>query len=299
MRGKIALEEAYEMAGMTAKSEHEADLYIHPDHRDRYIRQISDITGERVERSDAGGIGYTIISLTVPGCQGITDQAEAERHATETNNWAAEQIKGKRDRLGAFACLSMHDPVQAGQELTRCVKELGFHGALVCDFQHSGPDGETWKFYDQPEYDVFWKVLCELDVPLYIHPAAPTGLVYKMRYAQRKYLVGPPLSFANGVNLHVLGLITNGVFDRFPKLKIIIGHLGEHIPFDLWRINHWLRDVEAPLAASKGDVMCKQSIYHYFKTNIVSSHTISKPSICDNACLSCDLLTIANVVGHN
>jgi 2,3-dihydroxybenzoate decarboxylase len=91
-------------------------------------------------------------------------------------------------------------------------------------------------FYDQPNYDAFWKVVCELDVPIYIHPAAPMGQYYQQQYAQRKYLVGPPLSFANGVSLHLLGLITNGVFDRFPKLNIIIGHLGEHIPFDFWRI---------------------------------------------------------------
>lgn len=268
MFGKIALEEAYERTGMEEKSAGEALLYISPSDRKRYMRQISDINDERVKLSNAHGIGYTVVSLTVPGIQGIANKVEAERIAMETNNWVAEQIKDHRDRLGAFACLSMHDPVQAGQELRRCVKELGFHGALLCNFQHAGPDGETYLFYDQPEYDAFWKVLVELDVPLYIHPSAPTGVVYEKLYAQRHYLIGPPLSFANDVSLHILGLITNGVFDRFPTAKVIIGHQGEHIPFDFWRINHWFEDVKKPISVEEGGIMCKKTIYDYFKTNI-------------------------------
>ncbi|KAF4301657.1 putative amidohydrolase family protein [Botryosphaeria dothidea] len=86
MLGKIALEEAYEMTGMEAKSMREAKLYIHPNDRDRYMRQISDINDERVRLADAHGIGYTIVSLTVPGIQGIADKAEAERRATEVND---------------------------------------------------------------------------------------------------------------------------------------------------------------------------------------------------------------------
>ncbi|KAF2145289.1 uncharacterized protein K452DRAFT_284666 [Aplosporella prunicola CBS 121167] len=282
MLGKIALEEAYERAGMEEKSAREAALYLEPSDRARYMRQISDINDERVKLSDAHGIGYTIVSLTVPGIQGRHEQADAERAATETNDWVAGQIAGKRDRLGAFAALSMHDPVQAGQELRRCVTQLGFHGALLCDFQHAGPDGETYLFYDQPQYDAFWEVVTELDVPVYIHPAAPSGIVYEKLWAQRKWLIGPPLSFANGVNLHLMGMIVNGVFDRHPKLKIIVGHLGEHLPFDFWRINHWLEDVKKPIAKEQGhERMCKKTIYDYFKQNIwlttsghYSTHTL-------------------------
>lgn len=175
----------------------------------------------------------------------------------------------------------MRDPSQAAQELTRAVKELGFHGALLNDFQHAGPNGETYLFYDQPKYDPFWKVVTELDVPVYLHPAAPSDVVYEKLYDERKYLIGPPLSFANGVNLHLLGLITNGVFDRHPKLKLIVGHLGEHIPFDFWRINHWFEDVKKPLAKAQGGVMCEKTIYDYFKRNIwlttsghFSTHTL-------------------------
>ncbi len=100
-------------------------------------------------------------------------------------------------------------------------------------------------------------------------------------YAQRKYLVGPPLSFANGVSLHLLGIITNGVFDRYPALKIIVGHLGEHLPFDFWRTNHWLVDVEQPLAHAARDTICEQDLYFYFRKNmwITTSGHFSTPTL--------------------
>lgn len=101
------------------------------------------------------------------------------------------------------------------------------------------------------------------------------------RYAQRKYLIGPPLSFANAVSLHLLGIITNGVFDRFPTLKVIVGHLGEHLPFDFWRTNHWLVDVEQPLAKKAGDIICEHDLYYYFKKNIwlTTSGHFSTPTL--------------------
>lgn len=268
MKGKVALEEAYEIPSKAGQSRAQAALYIAPNDLDRYLRQIKSMTTERLEISDSHGIGYTIVSLTVRGIQGIADKAEAEKHATEVNDYIAGEIKGHRDLLGAFACLSMHDPAQAAAELRRCVTEHGFHGALLNDYQHSGPRGETYLFYDQPAYDTFWKTCVELDVPIYIHPNAPHDVMYDKLYAQRKYLIGPPLSFANGVSLHLLGIISNGVFDRFPKLKIIVGHLGEKLPFDFWRISHWFEDVERPLAEKAGDTFAEKTLLHYFKTNV-------------------------------
>lgn len=268
MLGKVSLEEAFELPRLLESSKEQAALYIAPQNADRYIEQIQNVKGNRLTLSNKHGIGYTIMSLTVPGVQGIYVQTEAEDYATEVNDYIAREVSSHRDRLGAFASLSMHDPIQAGKELTRCVKELGMHGALLNDLQHAGPDGETYLFYDQPEYDVFWKVVCDLDVPIYIHPLGPMGIYYEQQYKQRKYLIGPPMSFANGVSLHILGMITNGVFDRFPKLKIIIGHLGEHLPGDFWRISHWFEHCSRPLAMQRGEVFGKKSLLDYFKQNI-------------------------------
>lgn len=108
-------------------------------------------------------------------------------------------------------------------------------------------------------------------------------------YKDRAALIGPVLSFANNVSVHLLGMIVNGVFDRHPKLKVIIGHLGEHIPFDMWRINHWIEDSEccdqrkagkrwnadacrcpppATVHKQRGSVSMKKTIRDYFSENI-------------------------------
>ncbi|KAI8143590.1 amidohydrolase family protein [Fennellomyces sp. T-0311] len=264
MRGKIALEEAFntpEIAEASKKAT--GDTYIDPARIPDYEHRIVDILDTRLKDKDTYGIGYTILSHTVPGVQGIADKAEAEKTATHVNDYIADKIKNHRNRFGAFATLSMHDPKQAGEELRRVVTKYGFHGALLNDIQHSGPDGDDLLYYDQPEYDAFWKVVCELDVPIYIHPAAPQGTLYEKQYKNRDYLIGPPLSFANGVSLHLLGLVSNGVFDRFPKLQIIVGHLGEHIPFDIWRIHHWFEDIEKPRG-----MVAKKTLKEYFDQNI-------------------------------
>ncbi|CDS05966.1 hypothetical protein LRAMOSA08494 [Lichtheimia ramosa] len=261
MLGKIALEEAFNLPDIAEASKEDTKIFVTD--IDRYMSDVVDITGQRLQRKDQWGVGYTILSHTVPGVQGESDPASAEKMATRINNYIADKIKNHRKRYGAFATLSMHDPKQAGEELTRCVKELGFHGALLNDVQHAGPDGETLLYYDHPRYDALWKVVCELDVPIYIHPAPPQGVIYEKQYKDRRYLIGPPLSFANNVSLHLLGMISNGVFDRFPKLQVIVGHLGEHIPFDFWRINHWFEDIEKPLG-----MVAKRTLRDYFQDNI-------------------------------
>lgn len=158
----------------------------------------------------------------------------------------------------------MHNPKEAADELRRVVTEYGFKGALVNDTQRAGSDGEDYVFYDQPEWDVFWETLVELDVPLYLHPRNPTGIVFEKLWKDRQWLIGPPLSFAVGVSLHALGMVTNGVFDRHPKAQVILGHLGEHIPFDMWRINHWFEDRKKLL---KPGLDCKKTIREYFNEN--------------------------------
>jgi 2,3-dihydroxybenzoate decarboxylase len=142
----------------------------------------------------------------------------------------------------------------------------------VYNFQHAGAEGEAYLWYDQPTYDPFWKACVERDVPLYINPSAPVGhkdYAFKQIFQGRKHLVGPPHSFSMAVSTHLLGLVVNGVFDRFAKLKISVSHLGERIPFEFWCFHHWIQDVERPRAQQKGDVMCERDdISHCFKINV-------------------------------
>ena len=133
----------------------------------------------------------------------------------------------------------MQDPKAAGDELTRCINELGFKGAMVNGFTQRGePDSAI--YYDIPEYRDFWQVVSDLDVPFYLHP--------RMQLAERSpfydghpWLMSAPWGFAVETSIHALRLCGSGLFDDFPNLRIVIGHMGEGIPFGLWRIDARMR----------------------------------------------------------
>ncbi|TFK52402.1 amidohydrolase 2 [Heliocybe sulcata] len=160
--------------------------------------------------------------------------------ATIANDYLYENIKNNTERFGGFAALSMHDPAQAAAELNRTVTKYGFVGALLNDYQQSGADNSTLLFYDQPEYDVLWQMATDLDVPIYMHPRLPITQEIDLLWEGRKWLLTAPWQFANDLSSHVLGLAVNGVFDRFPSLRVIVGHNGERIPSDFWRADHML-----------------------------------------------------------
>ncbi|CAK7221131.1 hypothetical protein SEUCBS140593_004466 [Sporothrix eucalyptigena] len=274
MLGKVALEEAFNLPRLHEKTRWWAGLFAVD--ADKHATEIADVGDIRLQYMDQHGVGYTILSYTAPGVQDIWNPKEAQALAVEVNDHAARAVQAHPDRFGAFATLSMHDPAEAAAELRRCVTEYGFLGALVNDTQRAGPDGDDMIFYDGPAWDVFWQTVTDLDVPFYLHPRNPTGTIHDRLWADRPWLIGPPLSFAHGVSLHLLGMVTNGVFDRHPRLQVVIGHLGEHIPFDLWRINHWFEDVKKPLGLA-----CQKTIREYFHDNIwiTTSGHFSTPTL--------------------
>jgi 2,3-dihydroxybenzoate decarboxylase len=263
--GKVTLEEAFQPPfAMEAATGPNISMYVYKEREAEYTSGIVNIK-DRVLEARATGVGYTVCSLTVPGVQGETEPATAEAFATRSNNWIAEQIKAYPTELGAFGAVSMHNPKQAVVEMTRCIKELGFCGIMVNNWQQAVKDnGErTLLLYDGPEYDVFWSALEELDVPLYIHPSAPEAQIKDLLFKDHPYLVGPPQSFAIDVSTHVLCLITNGVFDRHPKAQVILGHMGERLPYDFDRTHRWLEQVEKPRG-----MVAKKTLYDYFQENI-------------------------------
>jgi 2,3-dihydroxybenzoate decarboxylase len=162
----------------------------------------------------------------------------------------------------------MHDPAAAAEEARRAVKQLNFVGVIINDFQqYVDSDGTLqMRFYDQPEYDVFWKVISEeLKVPVYIHPRLALPQHMQQFLAGRKWLAASAYYFAHGVSLHLLGMVVNGVFDRFPHLKIIIGHMGEHVVGHRWRVDHRLDAVQASrglrMKATLQDYFARGNIY--------------------------------------
>ncbi|KAH8886624.1 2,3-dihydroxybenzoic acid decarboxylase [Thozetella sp. PMI_491] len=231
------------------------------------ISNLGDLHNQRLRWMDESGVDYMVLSLTSPGIQAISNITLAERLATKANNDIAAMIANNTMRFGAFAALSMHNATQAAEELRRCVKDLGFHGALLNDFQQAGSDNNTLHYYDTPDYDPFWSTVVELDVPVYLHPRAPTDLIKKLDFAHATWVLGAPHQFAVELSTHIVGLCTNGVFDRFPKLKVVVGHLGERLPSDFWRL-----DTMLARKVPQGMPM-KKTFSNYWKTNIYETTT--------------------------
>jgi 2,3-dihydroxybenzoate decarboxylase len=189
-----------------------------------------------------------VLSITSPGCQGEADQAKSEALAKRANDYMAEIVSKNPTRFQGFASVSMHNPAEAAQELTRAVKKLGLVGCMLNDCmtvqfleltgkgQSSGPNGNVMLHYDSEKYDTFWKTVQDLDVPVYMHPRLASPTIQKQLWEGRPGW-GPQI-FSTGVSIHTLGLCGNGVFDRFPKVQFVIGHLGEGLPADIWRLDH-------------------------------------------------------------
>jgi 2,3-dihydroxybenzoate decarboxylase len=154
----------------------------------------------------------------------------------------AAEVAKRPDRFVGIAALAMQDPEIAGRELERCVNDLGFRGALVNGFSQVGaPD--TVIYYDLPHYRLFWGLVERLGVPFYLHPRNPLpGSI--PGYQGHAWLNGPTWGFAAETAVHALRLIGSGLFDAHPRLQIILGHLGEGLPYYLWRIdnrNNWMK----------------------------------------------------------
>ncbi|KAK5022244.1 hypothetical protein LTS07_010324 [Exophiala sideris] len=267
MLGKIALEEAMHMPETVDFCRNQAIL----GRGDAFAEQMLDIHGERLEIMTKHNVEFFVLSLASPGPQGRCNKEDAEGLASRANDYMAKEVAKNPKHFAGFASLSMHDPVQAAGELRRAVQELGLKGAILNDYQSAGPSGEQMLMYDQPKYDPFWSAVQDMDVPVYIHPRIPARLVdtWKVPHVktdlwdEREWLMVAALQFGQDVQRHILGMCVNGVFDRFPSLKIIIGHLGEMIPAHLWRVDHWMIRHHK----HRGLPM-KNPIRYYFQKNI-------------------------------
>jgi 2,3-dihydroxybenzoate decarboxylase len=182
--------------------------------------------------------------------------------AREANDHLAAEIAKRPDRFAGFAALAMQDPEEAARELTRCVKELGFVGALVNGFSQAGePDSAI--YYDLPQYRPFWRTVAELDVPFYLHPRNPLPGDIRA-YEGHSWLLGPNWAFHAETAVHALRLIGSGLFDEFPTLQVVLGHLGEGIPAYLWRIdnrNAWMK--------ARHKYAARKQVADYFRSNFV------------------------------
>ena len=239
---------------------------------------LLDVHGTRLQQMDENGLSFMALSLVAGGPQSLSDPAAAEKLARIANDALSAEVMKNPSRFAGLVSLSMHDPEQASQELKRCWNELeGFIGVILNDFQSAGADGNTMLFYDDPSYDVFWRTAEALNAPVYIHPRSATPEITEKMWKGREHLAFSALGYANRVNMHLLGIITAGVLDRFPKLKLVVGHMGEHIPYDLYRIDHKLNRARFPKMGMRKDRLVRD----YFGTQvfITTSGHFSTPAL--------------------
>jgi gamma-resorcylate decarboxylase len=194
---------------------------------------------ERIKIMDATGIERTILSLTSPGIQSITDTELAVKVTRDTNDLVKRNFVDRRpDRLSMFACLPTQDGAEAAAELRRAVGELDAAGALINGYTNV-TDASTARYLDDEADEPMWAAVEELGVPVYLHPREPLPAQQAI-YAGYESLVGSAWGFAHETATHAVRLMLSGLFDRHPGVQVILGHLAEGLPFLLPRLEHRL-----------------------------------------------------------
>jgi 5-carboxyvanillate decarboxylase len=189
--------------------------------------RLQDLGEQRIRDMDETGIARQILSLTNPGVQ-IFEAETGTALATAFNDQLAEAIRKRPDRFSGLAAIAPQNPAAAAKELERGVRKLGLKGAII----NSHTQGQ---YLDDPK---FWDIFAaaeSLDVPIYLHPSTPSARMYAP-FAEWG-LEGAIYGFAIETSLHLLRIIFAGVFDRFPRLRLVVGHLGEGLPYWFFRID--------------------------------------------------------------
>lgn len=190
-------------------------------------RKLLDLDDERIADMDATGIARQIISLTAPGVQ-VLDRETAVAIAGNANDQLYDAVQRHPERYTGLAAMAPQDPPAAVKEIERGINSLGFKGVILNSHTHG-------EYFDDHK---FWEILeaCEhLDVPIYLHPTTPSkGMIGPLLESG---LDGAIYGFAVETGMHLLRIIVSGAFDRFPKLKLVVGHLGEALPFWLFRLD--------------------------------------------------------------
>jgi 2,3-dihydroxybenzoate decarboxylase len=194
----------------------------------RLVGRLSDFGAQRLEAMDRAGITRAVLSLSGPGVQIERDTAVATRKARECNDILAREIRTRPDRYAGFAHVALQDAKAAADELERCVRDLKFCGAMI--------NGHTNGMYlDHPSLHPFWERAEALGALVYLHPADPITPAPVLEGHKGLRRATWEWTFETGS--HALRLVFGGLFDRFPRARLGLGHLGETLPFLLWRFD--------------------------------------------------------------
>lgn len=291
----ITLEEHFATPEILKKS-----AEIQPASRNNFVKAVEekllDLGKGRLADMDAAGIDLQVISLTNAGMDKF-DAPTATALAHDANDKLAAAVQAHPKRFAAFAALALQEPEKAAGEFERCVKKLGFKGTLI----HGTTKGV---FLDDPRFTPIFEVAQALDVPVYLHPTLPPKSVEDAYFSGLPGQTGFYLSTAAWgwhveTGTHCLRLILSGLFDRFPRLNIIIGHMGEDLPFSIAR-------AEAVLARDTNHLKRRVSEYfqeHFYITT--SGYFTVPPLLCtlqvigaDRILFSVDYPYSPNTVGR-
>jgi 2,3-dihydroxybenzoate decarboxylase len=277
MLKKIALEEHFLSPGLV-EYWMPTVAGIDPAIATRLYSRLNDLGEQRLNAMDGAGIEHAVLSIAGPGVQAERDTATATRRASEANDFLAREIYKRPDRYFGFAHLAMQDPRAAAKELERCVTQLGFDGAMI--------NGHTNGHYlDEPGFDPFWERVGALDVPVYLHgadPVVPAPVLDGMPVLRRAVW-----EWGFETASHALRLVYGGVFDRFPAVRIVLGHMGETLPYVMAQLDSRTR--------LHGETLAKPPS-RYLKDNVlvtISGMLATEPLYCALGALGADRVLFA------
>jgi predicted TIM-barrel fold metal-dependent hydrolase len=277
--GKIALEEhfylpsfeAYGADGSALDGASKAHNYDQ-----KYFttvqQRLADVSSW-IQDMDRGGIERVVLSLTQPGIQGIPDRKIAVDTAKRMNDDLAAIVAANPKRFSGFAAVPLQDVRAARDELERAVSQLGFKGVLINGYTNIG-DANTAQYLDEAPVWDFWAGVEALGVPVYLHPRPPLPNQRRV-YEGYPVLVDSPWGFGAETAIHTLRLMLSGLFDRFPRLQIILGHMGEGLPFLLPRVESRLRHMSAEVRGKQ-----QKPVTSYLRENFyvtTAGHFRSQP----------------------
>jgi 5-carboxyvanillate decarboxylase len=219
--------------------------------------RLQDLGAARLADMDATGIDRQIIALTAPGVQ-VFEPAEASALAVDANDQLAEACRNHPTRFTGMVAVAPHDPANAVKEMERGVRKLGFKAVII--------NSHTLGHYlDEPQFAPVLEAAEALNVPIYLHPQTPPPAMIQPFLDAG--LDGAVFGFGAETGLHMLRVITGGVFDRFPRLQFIIGHAGEALPFWLYRLDYMHT---ATVRSKRYSFMpqLQHPVSHYLRNNV-------------------------------
>jgi 2,3-dihydroxybenzoate decarboxylase len=227
------------------------------------MERLLDLGERRLADMDATGIDKAILALTSPGVQPMLDVEEAKGIATRANDLLAAACEKHPDRFIGLGTVAPQDPEWSAQEIRRGASELGFKGIQI----NSHTQGE---YLDDPKFDPIFRALVDVGQPLYIHPAtSPDSMIGPMLEAG---LDGAIFGFGVETGMHLLRLITIGIFDKYPDLQIMVGHMGEALPYWLYRLDYMH---QAGVRSQRYERMkpLKKTIAEYMRSNVLITNS--------------------------